>query len=337
MTEPNPAAVRPPAQVSTPAGQPRPVRRQGLPAWAWFALIALLILGVPAVACGAFGFSLALAAQRPAQPAAIGPAVGVIDVEGQIVAGESAPFGTGVAASETIVELIERAGDMSSIEAVVLRVNSPGGSVVASDEIYQALRNLDKPVVVTMGEYGASGGYYISAGADFIYVTPYTLTGSIGVISQFFNAEELLDDLGVEVETITSGESKDFGNFAREMTEEERAYWEDLTTQIYEGFVAIVAEERGLPIDDVRAIADGRIILGQDAVELGLADGIGYFDDAVARAAELGGIEGEPRTVELTPDATFFDAFWGLQSRPSSADVLDLLLRDLSPPAVQFR
>lgn len=336
MVEPDPATPRTPSRVPQPAPQPTP-RRQGLPVWIWFALIALLILGVPTVACGAFGFSLALGAQRPTQPTALGPAVGVIDVEGQIVAGEAAPFSTGMAASETIIDLIERAGEMSSVEAVVLRINSPGGSVVASDEIYQALEDLEKPVVVSMGEYAASGGYYISAGADVIYTTPYTLTGSIGVISQFFNAEELLDDLGVEVETITSGESKDFGNFAREMTEEERAYWEDLTTQIYEGFVGIVAEERGLPIEEVRAIADGRIILGQDAVELGLADEIGYFDDAVARAAELGGIEGEPRIVELTPETTFFDTFWGMQQRLSGADVLDLLLRDLAPPAVQFR
>ncbi|HOA25858.1 MAG TPA: signal peptide peptidase SppA, partial [Aggregatilineales bacterium] len=208
---------------------------------------------------------------------------------------------------------------------------------VASDEIYRALQRVDKPVVVSMGSIAASGGYYISVAADHIYATPYTLTGSIGVISQFFNAQELLEDLGVEVITITSGEVKDFGNFARPMTEEERAYWQALIDDTYEGFLSIVAEGRSLPVDEVREIADGRVILGGDAVELGLVDELGYFEDAVAKAAELGGIEGEPRIVELKPQTGLFESLYGLESLMRRSEVLDLLQRTGAPPSLEFR
>ncbi len=316
---------------------PPPAQRRGWPAWAWLLIFLLLVILLPIAACGAFGLSVSLAGSRAATPVVSGPSVAVIDVEGQIVAGKSAGFGAVAAGSDTIVDLIEQAGELSGVRAIVLRVNSPGGDIVASDEIYRALQRVDKPVVVSMGSIAASGGYYISVAADHIYATPYTLTGSIGVISQFFNAQELLEDLGVEVITITSGEVKDFGNFARPMTEEERAYWQALIDDTYEGFLSIVAEGRSLPVDEVREIADGRVILGGDAVELGLVDELGYFEDAVAKAAELGGIEGEPRIVELKPQTGLFESLYGLESLMRRSEVLDLLQRTGAPPSLEFR
>lgn len=321
-------------QAERPAQAPA---RRGWPTWAWILIFVLLVILLPVAACGAFGLMFSFQNSRAAAPVVSGPSVAIIDVEGQIVAGESTGFGTVVAGSDTIVELVEQAGEMDSVRAVVLRVNSPGGDVVASDEIYRALQRLDKPVVVSMGSMAASGGYYISVAADHIYATPYTLTGSIGVISQFFNAEELLDDLGVDVITIASGDVKDFGNFARDMTEEEREYWQAVINETYEGFVGIVAEGRDLPVDEVREVADGRVVLGADAVELGLVDELGYFEDAVAKAGELGGIEGEPRTIELQPDVGLFESLYGLESLSPRSEVLDLLQRTVAPPSLEFR
>jgi protease-4 len=267
--------------------------------------------------------------------AILGPAVGVIRVEGVITAGESDAFQSS-AGSETIVDLIKQAAADSNIHAVVLRVDSPGGGVVASDEIYHALTQLDKPLVVSMGSLAASGGYYVSAPADYIYATPHTLTGSIGVISQFVTAEDLLDDIGVEVVVITAGESKDFGSMSRNMTEEERAYWQALLEETHDAFIQIVADGRGMSVQEVREFADGRVFTGQQAFDLGLVDEIGYFDDAIQKAAALGGISGDPRVVELMPDVSLLDSLYGVQARQRPGVTLETL-RTLAMPTFEFR
>ncbi len=317
----------------SPVGQPGRSERPGR-VWLWIGLIALIGIVAPAVGCGAFGFALMVGSY---EPAGVGPAVGVIRVEGQIMAGRSPGVVGGIASSETIIDLIEQADRSSSVEAIVLRIDSPGGDAVASDEIHHALTRVDKPIVVSMGTLAASGGYYIAAPADYIYATPGTLTGSIGVISQFYTAEELLDTIGLDVVVITAGESKDFGSPFREMTEEERAYWESLIDETHERFIEVVAEGRGLDIVDVRAIADGRVFSGQQAVELGLVDEIGYFDDAIAKAAELGGISGEPRIVEFAPEPSFLEALYGFQAHPDPAQAIVSLLRGLSVPSLEMR
>ena len=216
-----------PDAVGRAAASSRETHR-GIPAWVWVVIAALVIVVVPAVGCGACGLGAALAAQQPPTSVALTPSVGLIRIEGPIIPGESSGLGGHVAASDTIVRLIERAGSDANIKALVLRVDSPGGGVVASDEIHHALTQLDKPIVVSMGSVAASGGYLISAAADYVYTTPYTLTGSIGVISQFVTVEDLLNKFGVEVVVITAGDAKDFGSFHRDMTEEERAYWDSL-------------------------------------------------------------------------------------------------------------
>jgi protease-4 len=181
----------------------------------------------------------------------------------------------------------------------LLTVDSPGGGLNATDLIYHELTQIEKPVVVLMGDLAASGGYYISLAADWIVANPHTLTGSIGVISEFPNAAGLLEKAGVDVVVITSGPRKDFGSLYREMTPEERAYWQAIVDESYEAFVALVAQGRGLTEAEARAVADGSVFTGRQALEKKLVDELGYREEALAKAAELGKITGEPRIIEF--------------------------------------
>ena len=244
-----------------------------------------------------------------------GPAVALIDIAGPIVSGTVDVFDARrMAASGDIVPLIRRAADKSDVKALVLRLNSPGGSVVGSDEIYHALQEVDKPVVVLMKEVAASGAYYVSMAAHHIVVNPNTLTGSIGVIGQFPNARELMDKIGLKMTTIKSGKVKDIGNPFREMTEEEKAIFQDIVDETYGRFVEIVSAGRNMPEGQVRELADGRVYTGQKALEMGLVDALGYERDAISKAAELGGIEGEPRVVHLVRERMFFEMLLGTTS-----------------------
>jgi protease-4 len=320
--------VRPEIQTTPP--QPR----RGGHVWLWVVVIILFVFVAPTIGCGAFGLAFAVGRAEPTG-AGLGPAVGVIRVEGTIMSGESSSLNS-TAGSDTIVGLIKQAAEDSSVKAIVLRIDSPGGGVVASDEIYHALQQLDKPIVVSMGSLAASGGYYIAVPADYIYANPHTLVGSIGVISQFVTAEDLLDDIGVQVVVITAGDSKDFGSFARDMTDEEREYWADLLNETHEAFIHIVAEGRNMDEEAVRALANGLVYSGERGLELGLVDEIGYFDDAVRKAADLGGISGEPRVVEFTPEVSFWDALYGFQAQQNPAFSLNLL-REMAVPSLEFR
>jgi protease-4 len=160
------------------------------------------------------------------------------------------------------------------------------------------------------------------------------------VISQFLTAEELLDKVGVKIVVITAGEVKDFGSVSRDVTDEELAYWQGVIDETYEGFVRVVAEGRGMDEATVRELADGRVYTGEQALELGLIDEIGYFDDAIAKAAELGGISGEPRVVELQPEQDFLSMLYGVggqaHDQASLAAVLELL-KMVAAPTLEFR
>lgn len=326
------------AENLTPSAATSSQRSRGIPLWVWLLALFMFTVVAPVLACGALGYSFALGSTAASSPSAGGtPAVGIVRVEGTIISGKNPGLSMGVAAAEDIITQIEQARDNPSIRAVVLRIDSPGGGVTPSDEIYHALTQLGKPVVVSMGSLAASGGYYIAAPADYIYATPGTLTGSIGVISQFVTAQELLDELGVKVEVVKSGDVKDFGGPYRDMTEEEQEYWQSIIDESYERFVQIVAEGRGLEIESVREVADGRIITGQQAVELGLVDAIGYFDDAVRKAGELGGISGDPRIVELAPQRGLLEALYGFQVQPGLPVDVAALLRELGGPSLEYR
>lgn len=182
-----------------------------------------------------------------------------------------------------------------SIKAIILRIDSPGGGVGASQEIYREIERTRgiKKVIVSMGGVTASGGYYIASAADKIVANPGTITGSIGVIMQYYQYRDLAQKIGVKLEVIKSGEFKDIGNPDRELTEKDREILNAVISDIQTQFVDDVAKGRKLPAEKVREIADGRIFTGSMAKELGLVDQLGNFEDAVTVAKELAGIEGE--------------------------------------------
>lgn len=307
------------------------------------AVVALCIgFALPILTCIGLMFTSVLALQMLSSDAetpsmASGPAVALIRVEGVILSGEGSAFGEGGAYARDVIAKINQANDDDNVKAIVLAVNSPGGGVVASDEIYNALKAVEKPIVVMMGDLAASGGYYISMAADWIIANPNTLTGSIGVISEFPNAEGLLEKVGVEFVVITSGPRKDVGSPYREMTEAEQAYWKAIIDEAYEGFANIVAEGRDLPLAEVKEIADGSIYTGRQALELGLVDELGYEADAIAKAAELGGITGEPDIIEYENTPTFFDLMSSAAQPRSVLPTWPEVVNWLGTPALSAR
>jgi protease-4 len=213
--------------------------------------------------------------------------VGVLEIKGVIA--DPQP---------TIEQLTEFRND-DSVKAVVVRIESPGGGVSPSQELYQEVQRTgrQKPVVVSMGAVAASGGYYIASAAQRIYANPGSITGSIGVILQFTNFEELLNKIGFRLEVVKSGVYKDVGNPAREMTVEERAYLQEMIDNVHQQFIRDVARGRRMQVEQVREVADGRIFTGEQAKELGLVDELGNLKDAIDAAAKLAAIKGEPRVV----------------------------------------
>jgi protease-4 len=295
----------------------------------WFWLIGLTLLGL--VICGGFiGLGLLIANSSGQGGSFFGDAVAVVRVEGVILPGESSPnlFGedVGGAYSQDIIKRLKQADEDSSVKAVVLFVDSPGGSVFASDEIYLQIKAMSKPIIAAMGSLAASGGYYVSAPTQEIWASPHTLTCSIGVISQFVNVEEFAQEYGITTVTIKSGQFKDSGNPFREFTEADQALWQAMIDEAYAEFVRIVAEGRKMSEDDVRKVADGRVCTGKQAKEMGLVDNLGYLPEAIDRAAELGGISGEPRIVEVRPSQGFFQSLSAAVSRPSPVQELKQLL-----------
>jgi protease-4 len=225
-----------------------------------------------------------------------GPRIGVVEIKGEIGGGGIA---RNTVDAESTLKVVKRFADDGDMKAVVVRIDSPGGAVAPSQEIYDELRKLaeKKIVVCSMGNLAASGGFYIAMACPFILAEPGTLTGSVGVISQFPNVKGLAERFNVKVETLKSGKLKDAGNPFRDMTPEDRAYWQGLIDQVYGQFVAAVAESRDLPVDEVKKFADGRVLTGQQALELKLIDELGNFNDAVDSAKERAGLTGEPKLV----------------------------------------
>ena len=190
-------------------------------------------------------------------------------------------------------------GNRSGIKAVVLRINSPGGGVAASQEIYEAVKKFraetKKKVVVSMSSVAASGGYYIACAADKIFANPGSITGSIGVIAEWYNYGDLLKWAKMQSIVIKSGELKDAGSPTRPLTDAEKAYFQGLINNMYDQFVGAVALGRKMNVQTVRHLADGRVYTGQEAKANGLIDEIGTFQDALSAATKMVGISGEPR------------------------------------------
>ena len=278
--------------------------------------MTVVLLGCGVLACiGLYSIGMITSGATASQSFGLGDAVAIVYVEGPIVMGEApSGFSDNAAYAETIVEYLRAAQDNSSVKAIVLRIESPGGSVVASREIYDAIlaaRKKGKPVVASMGEVAASGGYYIAAGAHKIYAEPATLTGSIGVISVFPNMEGLTEKIGVKMIVVKSGPHKDESYGFRDLTPEERAAWQQLIDEVYDDFVGVVVEGRHLDIAKVKTLADGSVYTGKQAKANGLVDEIGDLDAAVKVAAQMGKIPGEPRTIKYRREPGFFTSLFG--------------------------
>ena len=219
----------------------------------------------------------------------LGGSVGVIPMFGVMDESSGRP----------VIDYLERWQDNRSIKAVVVHINSPGGGTAVSQEIYDAiLRTREaKPVVASMAEVAASGGFYIACAADRIVANPGTVTGSIGTIMSFHTYEGIFDKLGIGTETVKSGEFKDVGDYSRDMTEKEELMLKAVVMDGYEQFVQAIADGRGMDPDEVYAIADGSIFTGMQAYNLGLIDTLGGLNQAVELAAELAGIGEDPNVV----------------------------------------
>ncbi len=218
----------------------------------------------------------------------LGDKVAVIPIEGEIVE-----------ARETL-DALKKYAENSSVKAIVIRINSPGGAIAPSQEIYSAIRHTrvksGKPIVASLDSVAASGGFYIAAACDQIVANPGSITGSIGVILQWFDVKELVQWAKLKPNTITSGALKDAGSPYRELTAAERAYFQGIVTQLHSQFVRDVARGRAakLQYEEVAKIADGRIFTGEQALQLKLVDQLGSIDDAIRTAGKLAGMSGEP-------------------------------------------
>ncbi len=203
--------------------------------------------------------------------------------------------------SQIYLDSIDGIAKDDDVKALVVRIDSPGGSVGPSQEIYSELKELGKelPIVASIGGVGASGGYYIACAAEKIYANPGSITGSIGVIAQFASYEKLLDWAKIDVEVIKSGKYKDVGSPFREMSEADKQYIQDLIDNVYSQFKLVVANARNLDTKQIDKVADGKIYTGEQALNLKLIDELGTINDAIKMAGKLGGIEGEPEVINL--------------------------------------
>lgn len=214
--------------------------------------------------------------------------------------------------TDVIEELKEHSKD-SSVKAIVLRVDSPGGAVAPSQEIYEQILKIKKTkkVVVSMGSVAASGGYYISAAADRIVANAGTLTGSIGVIMEIPNVSNLMEKIGVEAQVIKSGRHKDMASVFKSMTPEEKEILQAVLDDVHDQFIVAVSEARGMEYEVVSKLSDGRIFTGRIAKELGLVDEIGTLEDAIMLAGKLTGIKGEPKVIYKEVEFSFIDMLRG--------------------------
>ena len=206
--------------------------------------------------------------------------------------------------SKDIVRQISKYRRDDEIKAIILRIDSPGGAVGPSQEIYDEVLRVradNKKIYASMGSLAASGGYYIAVAADRIFANPGTLTGSIGVIMAFSNAEKLMDKIGLEPQVVKSGKYKDVGSPARKMTAVERAYLQRVVEDVHQQFIDAVAKGRNLSVKEARKLADGRVFTGRQALKLKMVDEMGGLEDVIAKIGEAVGIEGRPKVIWEAP------------------------------------
>jgi len=251
------------------------------------ALYALLVFGSLLALSFVFLYFLFSALEQKGEQGwgtGVGPKIGVVELTGTITDSK-----------DVIGQLHELRKD-DSIKAIVLRIDSPGGAVAPSQEIYRAVLRTkkDKKVVCSMGTLAASGGFYVASACDKIYASPGTITGSIGVISEFPHVDGLMALAKIDVDTIKSGALKDSGSPLREMTDTERKFFQHFVDSVYEQFLDDVSAARKIPKETLRPLADGRILSGKEALDHHLVDELGNLEDAIDGAAQLAGAKGEP-------------------------------------------
>ncbi len=246
-----------------------------------------------------------------------GDSVAVINIAGPMFSGSGGVprlFSEAEGAnSGTIMKQLRKAGEDKSVKAVLLRINSPGGSVTAAEEIAREIARFKetskKPIVATLGNSGASAAYYIAAPCDKIYANNSTLTGSIGVYMGGVNLQELYKKIGVTSVLIKSGEHKDIMSSTRPMTEEEKEIIQSMVDEMYLDFITVVSEGRKLPLEQVRSLADGRVYTGKQAHALGLVDEIGNYYDALDATGKLAGLKGTPKVKSYDKVADWSNIF----------------------------
>lgn len=232
--------------------------------------------------------------------------------------------GTIVNSSE-IIDEIKKYKDDKSVKAIVLRIDSPGGIVAPTQEIYEELNKVDKKIIASMGASATSGGYYIACSADRIFANPGTLTGSIGVRMNFPRIVELSKKIGIDSETIKSGQYKDSGSAYRYFTPEEKKLFQDMIDDVYNQFVDAVYNGRKhakLTKEQIIKIADGRVMSGRQALQYKLVDELGNLEDAIHYAAKISGIEGKPKIARKKPRTTLFERFIGQSFGNKISDII---------------
>ena len=261
--------------------------------------------------------------------------IAIVYAVGPIVSGKSQdnPFSGQMMGSDTIVEALQEADEDERVQAIVLRVNSPGGSALASDLIWRATQVIEKPVVASMGDVAASGGYYISMGADKILAEPGTLTGSIGVVGGKFDMSGLYDKIGVTTDTISRGQNSGMFSTNSKFSDTERTAVRAMMQDIYDLFTTKAAAGRDMPLEDLKKLAGGKVYTGRDAKRLGLVDELGTLKDAVRTAKQLAGMEPDTEIdLKVLPEQENpFDAIFGIDQDAEQEVALSWGLKQLLP------
>ena len=293
--------------------------------WFWGIFLSLIFLGLVLVAVSFMLFASALKRGGSEYISyGSGDKIAVVELNDVIIS------------SEKTVEQIKKFREDKSIKAIILRINTPGGGVAASQEIYEEVkktRDSGKIIVVSMGSIAASGGYYIAVGSSLIIANPGTLTGSIGVIVQLLNIKDLAEKIGISQTTIKSGSLKDAGNPFKDLNDSAKAYFQDVVDNSFSQFLDVVARERKMDKDVLLPYANGRVFTGLQAKEYGLIDSLGTFEDAIRITSKMAGIEGEPRIVRVKKRFSIFEEFLGAKIE----DVTSIKDKLFEEPILQYK
>lgn len=285
-----------------------------------------ILVGVIAIVCLLVFFFILLSligqyASRPSSSRfAFGDKIAVVEIRGVITQ------------SLEIIEELHRYDSDDRVKAIILRIDSPGGGVGPSQEIYREVMKIrsdqKKKIVTSMGSVAASGGYYIASGSDLIVANPGTITGSIGVVMEFTNIEELFKKIGIKGVVLKSGEHKDIGSPLREMTPEEKKLIQSVIDNVHQQFIQAVAEGRKMDRSKVAQLADGRILTGEQAKQVGLVDQLGNLQDAIDTTAKMVGIEGKPSVIYPKKKVSLLDLL--------IEGITEVLLKTLSETGVEL-